>query len=152
MYNIVKRIIMDAMTVITPVKNNAFEELGREYGEAVALYLNGKYDAIASDDDVVRENRTLLNLKVIGTTSIVKWMFEEGIIANLNSASLREYVQPKFLLQIPHFLWNLGDHVTISQIDMIDLAIFEQQVNRSKLTIEFRLLQELLQFTVNVKR
>ena len=49
--------------------------------EAVALYLDGKYDAIASDDDVVRENRTLLNLKVIGTPSIVKWMFEEGIIA-----------------------------------------------------------------------
>jgi len=48
--------------------------------EAVALYMDGKYDAIASDD-VVRENRTLLNLKVIGTPSIVKWMFEEGIIA-----------------------------------------------------------------------
>lgn len=48
--------------------------------EAVALYMDGKYDAIVSDDDVVRENRTLLNLKVIGTPSIVRWMFEEGLI------------------------------------------------------------------------
>jgi predicted nucleic acid-binding protein len=48
--------------------------------EAIAFYQDGKYDAIVSDDDVVRENRTLLNLKVIGTPSIVRWMFEEGII------------------------------------------------------------------------
>ncbi len=48
--------------------------------EAIALYVDGKYDAIASDDDVVRENRALLNLKVIGTPTIVRWMFEEGII------------------------------------------------------------------------
>ncbi|MFZ2070252.1 MAG: 4Fe-4S binding protein [Halobacteriota archaeon] len=37
-------------------------------------------------------------------------------------------------------------------IDMIDLAIFEQQINRSELAIESCLLQELLQFTVNVER
>lgn len=48
--------------------------------EAIALYLDGKYDAIVSDDDVVRENRALLNLKVIGTPSIVRWMFEDGLI------------------------------------------------------------------------
>lgn len=43
------------------------ERFGMTGGEAevVALYREGKYDAIASDDDVVRENRTLLNLKVI---------------------------------------------------------------------------------------
>jgi len=40
--------------------------------EAIALYLDGKYDAIASDDDVVRENRALLNLRVIGTPTISK--------------------------------------------------------------------------------
>ena len=48
--------------------------------EAVALYLDGKYDAIVSDDDVVRENRALLNLRVIGTPTIVRWMFENGLI------------------------------------------------------------------------
>ena len=48
--------------------------------EAIALYLDGKYDAIASDDDVVRENRALLNLRVIGTPTIVRWMFENGLI------------------------------------------------------------------------
>lgn len=48
--------------------------------EAVALYLDGKYDAIASDDNAVRENRALLNLKVIGTPTIIKWMFEKGVI------------------------------------------------------------------------
>jgi len=70
---------------------------------------------------------------------------------NLNSESLREYVQPKSLFQVPNLLWNLGDHAILPQIDMIDLAVFEQQINRSELTVEFRLLQELLQFTVDIE-
>jgi len=59
------------------------ERFGLIGGEAevVALYLDGKYDAVASDDDAVRANRALLNLKVIGTPAIIRWMFENGIIA-----------------------------------------------------------------------
>jgi hypothetical protein len=34
-------------------------------------------------------------------------------LLNLNSASNGEYVQPKFLLQIPYLLWNLSDHAMI---------------------------------------
>ena len=69
----------------------------------------------------------------------------------LNSASIGEYVQPKFFLQIPYLLWNLSDHAMIFQIDMIDLAVFEQQINRSKLMIQLTLLQELLQLTVDIE-
>jgi predicted nucleic acid-binding protein len=64
-------------------KLRAIEKFGLIGGEAevVALYLDGKYDAVASDDDAVRANRALLNLKVIGTPAIIRWMFEKGIIA-----------------------------------------------------------------------
>ena len=35
------------------------------------------------------------------------------LFKNLNSASIGEYVQPKFLIQIHHLLRNLGDHAMI---------------------------------------
>jgi hypothetical protein len=43
---------------------------------------------------------------------------------NLNSASLREYVQPKSLIKIYHLLWNLRDHAMPTHLKMVDLAVF----------------------------
>ena len=78
-------LIREGKIVVLDVNADRIKEIER-FGitggeaEAIALYLDGKYDAIASDDDVVRENRALLNLRVIGTPTIVRWMFENGLI------------------------------------------------------------------------
>ena len=80
---------------------------------------------------------------------------ERRIFYNLNSASLREYVhstQVSLLFQVPDLLWNFGDRAMLPQIDMIDLPYLNNRsIGVSVLTVEFRLLQELLQFTVDIE-
>lgn len=49
--------------------------------EAVALFKEGKADVIATDDDVVRKNSAVLDLKLIGTPALIKWMFKKKKIS-----------------------------------------------------------------------
>lgn len=49
--------------------------------EAAALFKEGRADIIATDDDVVRKNSAVLDLKLIGTPALIKWMFRKKKIS-----------------------------------------------------------------------
>lgn len=67
--------VMEASTKIV----NELEKFSIVKGEAeaVALFKEGKADIIATDDNVVRKNSAVLDLKLIGTPALIKWMFRE---------------------------------------------------------------------------
>jgi len=48
--------------------------------EAVALYWQEKAELLATDDDNVRKKSTILNIKMIGTPSIILKLYKEKII------------------------------------------------------------------------
>lgn len=60
-------------------KANQFN-LQRGEAEAIALYWQEKADIIATDDDNVRKKKELLNIKLIGTPSIILRLYQESII------------------------------------------------------------------------
>jgi len=47
------------------------------------------------------------------------------VIRTLTSNHFREHIQSECLIQIPHLLWNLSDHATLTHLKMVDLAVFE---------------------------
>lgn len=59
------------------------ERFGIVKGEAevVALLKEGKGDVVASDDDVVRKNSVLLDLKVTGTPALIMWLLRKKKIS-----------------------------------------------------------------------
>jgi predicted nucleic acid-binding protein len=62
-------------------KANQFN-IQRGEAEVVALYWQEKADMIASDDDNLRKKKNVLDLKVVGTPSIVLKLYKIGRIDN----------------------------------------------------------------------
>jgi predicted nucleic acid-binding protein len=60
------------------------EKFGIMKGEAaaVAAFKQGKGEVIASDDEAVRRNSTILGLKLVGTLALVKLLFKKGYISS----------------------------------------------------------------------
>ncbi len=53
--------------------------------EAAALLKEGKGDVIASDDDIIRKNSMLLDLKVAGTPTLIMWLFKKKEISKFKA-------------------------------------------------------------------
>lgn len=83
---ITKELIIKNKIAIKKIKNknflNGVKEFNIQRGEAdcVALYWQEKADYLATDDDNVRKKSLILNIKVIGTPTIILKLFKEKII------------------------------------------------------------------------
>ena len=62
-------------------KANNFNVFGGE-AEAVALYWQEQADLIVTDDDNVRNKKELLEVNLIGTLSILLFLYKKRIIAS----------------------------------------------------------------------
>ncbi|MEE8400951.1 MAG: hypothetical protein V3R86_02200 [Candidatus Hydrothermarchaeaceae archaeon] len=67
---------------VIEASNTVVKEMGR-FGivkgeaEAVAAFKEGKGDLLASDDDAVRRNSGILDIKLVGTPALIVWLFEK---------------------------------------------------------------------------
>ena len=83
---VIKDLIANNKIQIKQVKNkellkkvNQFN-IQRGEAEVIALYWQEKAGLIATDDDNVRKRRLLLNIKIIGTPSILLKLYKQKII------------------------------------------------------------------------
>jgi len=73
--------------IVKKIKNKKLLKKANEFGiqrgeaEAVALYWQENAELLATDDDNVREKKTILNLKLIGTPIIILKLYREKIIS-----------------------------------------------------------------------
>ena len=70
----------------------------------------------------------------------------EASLSTLTPNHFGEHIQTQCIIPLSHLLRNLGDHATPTNLKMVDLAVFEQQVNWSELMIEFCLLHSCIEF------
>jgi len=83
---IIENLIQKRKINIIEIKNknylNKVYEFNIQKGEAesVVLYWQENAEYLATDDDNVRKKNFILNLKIIGTPSIILKLYKEGII------------------------------------------------------------------------
>ena len=75
-----KKISMKKVGEETLLKKANEFNIHKGEAEAVALYWQNKADFLAIDDDNVRKKSTILNIRTIGTPSIILKLYKEKII------------------------------------------------------------------------
>ena len=83
---LIEELIVKNKIKVKGIKNNALLKRAEEFNilrgeaEAVALYWQENAEYLATDDDNVRKKNLLLDLKVIGTLSILLTLYKKKII------------------------------------------------------------------------
>ena len=83
---LVEELVVARKLVIRQMKDHRLLRRGREFNiqrgelEALALYWQEGADYLATDDDSVRKKSVLLNVRLIGTPSILLKLYQEKVI------------------------------------------------------------------------
>ncbi len=94
--NIIEDLIAKNKIMLKKINDRKLLEKAKQYNiqrgeaEALALYWQEKADLLATDDDNVRKKATILNLKIIGTPSIITKLYKTNNITKekyLNSVN-----------------------------------------------------------------
>ena len=83
---IILELIKNKKIIVKKIKNKELVKKVKEFNiqrgeaEVVASYWQEKADLIATDDDNVRKKRVLLDIKIIGTPTIILKLYKEKLI------------------------------------------------------------------------